>query len=234
MVNTMPKSKPPTILPIIGYQLALMPPGLHIVCSGCSPYGTFPKWTDKHLGKMLGNAARGSQECSLNVQLMYQVLPHPEYPGATTTTPELTSDHDNGRPDIIDRCGRPRTSAFQADEGYLFFDHIYSTSYETTPKRHLTSFAVTRDFFHSFFGTAEDELEQPISFRLPPDNHGGDREDKGGMQDIDDAEGPPANQRPSPQPEVTLPPVPPGPVEEDTHTVTAPRSRSLDGPARLS
>jgi hypothetical protein len=86
-----------------------------------------------------------------------------------TTTPKLTSNHDNYRLDISDRCGQPRTSALEADKGYLFFDHIYSTSYNTTPKRYVTSFAITQDFFHSFFGTTEDDLDQYTLYILADD-----------------------------------------------------------------
>jgi hypothetical protein len=76
-----------------------------------------------------------------------------------TITPKLTSDHDNCKPDILDRCSLPRTSALKADEGYLFFNYIYLTLYNTTPKRYLTSFAITQDFFHSFFSIAKDNLD---------------------------------------------------------------------------
>jgi hypothetical protein len=161
---------------------------------------------------------------------------------AVITTPELTSAYDNCRPDISDRCGRPRVGALQSDEDYLFFDHIYSTSYDTTPRQYLTSFAITRDFFHSFFGTAEDDLDQPNFFRLPRDNHGGGQEDEGRMQDVDDAEGPPANQRPAPPPppEVPLPSNPTRPVENTHSTVTTSgtppmrNSRSPDGYHRFT
>jgi hypothetical protein len=155
-------------------------------------------------------------------KLIQQIIGDIAHVETITTAPELTSDRENGRPDISDRCGRPRASAFQADEGYLFFDHIYSTSYDTAPKRYLTSFAVTRDFFHSFFGTAEDDLDKPNFFRLPRDNYGGGRGDEGRMQDVDDAEGLPANLRPAPllPPEVPLPSNPTRPVENTHSAVT--------------
>jgi hypothetical protein len=169
------------------------------------------------------------------VQLIYQIIGDIARAETVTTAPELTSDHENGRPDASDRCGRPRASALQADEGFLFFDHIYSTSYDTTPKRYLTSFAVTRDFFHSFFGTAEDELDRLSSFRLPRYGPGGDRQDGGRIQDIEGAEEPPVNQRPSLPPEVPLPPNPTGSSVENVRTTTdlsviqpERRSRSLD------
>lgn len=49
--------------------------------------------------------------------------------------------------------------------------HIYSTSYSTLPKRHLTSFAVKRDFFRAFFGSEEDDLDQQPSFQASQDDH---------------------------------------------------------------
>ena len=170
------------------------------------------------------------------VQLIYQIIGDPECPEAVTIAPELTSDHDNCRPELSDRCGMPRTSALLADKSFLFFDHIYSTSYDTTPKRYLTSFAITRDFFHSFFGTAEDDLDQPTFFRLPrdvssitsamivDDAEGPRRE--GGIQDVDYAEGPPANQRAAPPPplEVPLPASLTRPVENTHSAVTTSRT----------
>jgi len=183
------------------------------------------------------------------VQLIYQIIGDPECGETMTAAPELTSDRENGRPDISDkcgrpdisyRCGRPHSSALQADEGCIFFDHIYSTSYDIAPKRYLTSFAITRDFFHSFFGTAEDDLDQPNFFRLPRDNHVGGREEEERMQDVDDAEGPPANQRPAPPPppEVPLPSNPTRSVENTDSAVTSippmRNSRSPDGHHRFT
>jgi hypothetical protein len=107
------------------------------------------------------------------------------------------------------------TSAFEADEGYLFFDHIYSTSYDTTPKRYLTSFAITRDFFHSFFGTAEDDLDQHSLHISGDDREGCER-----MQDVD-TEGAPADQRPSLSPETQLPSDSTRPVEDIRAVVTS-------------
>lgn len=88
-----------------------------------------------------------------------------------TASPELISDVDNCKPDISNGCGRPRLGALQADEGYLLLDYIYSTSYDTAPKRYLTSFAVTRDFFHGFFGTMQDDLDQQPNPQIPRDSH---------------------------------------------------------------
>jgi hypothetical protein len=90
---------------------------------------------------------------------MCQIMGDPECPNdRVTATLKLTSNHNNYRLELFDRCGVLRTSALLADKSFLFFDLIYSTLYNMTPKRYLTSFAITRDFFHSFFGTAKDDL----------------------------------------------------------------------------
>jgi len=128
------------------------------------------------------------------VELIYEIIGDIPRVETVKGKPELTSDHYNYRPDISDRCGRPRASALEADEGYLFIDHIYSTSYDTTPKRYLTSFAITRDFFHSFFGTAKDDLDQH-GFRIPGGDPDGGREGRARMQDIG-GEDTTADQRP--------------------------------------
>ncbi len=94
-----------------------------------------------------------------------------------STLPELTSDSENCRPELSDRVGRPRASAFQTDEVNLFFDHIYSAQYDTTPQRYLTSFAITREFFRNFFGTTEDNLDQYTTLLLPRIDHHKRRED---------------------------------------------------------
>jgi hypothetical protein len=83
---------------------------------------------------------------------------------------ELTSDNDDSRSHIEDRRGRPRVRALLDDEDRLFFDNIYSTSYDKTAKRYLTSFAVTRDFFLSFFGSEEDELGGSYGFHPREDS----------------------------------------------------------------
>jgi hypothetical protein len=88
------------------------------------------------------------------VKLIYEIISEISRASKTLTTDlELTSDHDNCGLDISERCSWPREDALQANEDYLFFDYIYSTSYDTTPKRYITSLAITRDSFHS---TAED------------------------------------------------------------------------------
>ena len=92
----------------------------------------------------------------LNCQLLGDV----PYNKRGLAAPKLTSDDEGCGSDIFDRCGRPRERSFLADEENLFLDHIYSTSYSTLPKRHLTSFAVKRDFFRAFFGSEEDDLDQ--------------------------------------------------------------------------
>jgi hypothetical protein len=125
------------------------------------------------------------------VKLIYEIISDIVHVKTITASPKLTLDHDNYRPDILDRCGRPRKSALLADKGYLFFDHIYSTVYNTAPKRYLTSFYITRDFFYSFFSTAVDDLDRQPSLQLPRDNHS--REDPSRMQDVEDTEEPPVH-----------------------------------------
>ena len=102
-----------------------------------------------------------------------------------TASPELTSDHENSRPTLSDRCGRPRTSALQMDEANLFFDYIYSTSYDTTPKRYLTSFAITRDIFLNFFGDAEDDLDQHTTLLLPLNDFWQGQQDSIQIQEVE-------------------------------------------------
>jgi len=46
------------------------------------------------------------------------------------------------------------------DEDKIFYDYTHSQSSDIRPKRYLTSFAVKRDFFHSFFGSSLDDLDQ--------------------------------------------------------------------------
>jgi len=102
------------------------------------------------------NSAHMRRIVQLNCHLMSDV-PHAE---RMRVVPELTSDHDGCGSDISDRCGRPYDQSFQADQESLFLDYIYSAAYTRVPKRYLTSFAVKRDFFHSFFGSEEDDLDQ--------------------------------------------------------------------------
>ncbi len=105
------------------------------------------------------------------VQLNCQLLGDVPYVETGRVTPALTSDHDDCGSNISDRCGRPRERSFQADEESLFLEHIYSTSYSTLPKRYLTSFAVKRDVFRAFFGSEEDDLDQPPSLEAFRDDH---------------------------------------------------------------
>jgi len=100
-------------------------------------------------------------------------------------TPALTSDHDDCGSNISDRCGRPRERSFQADEESLFLEHIYSTSYSTLPKRYLTSFAVKRDVFRAFFGSEEDDLDQPPSLKAFRDDHRRYQEENVHMSDLE-------------------------------------------------
>lgn len=94
------------------------------------------------------------------VQLNCQLIGDVSYVERMKVTSELTSDHDDCESDISDRCDRPRDHSFQADEESLFLNHIYSTFYSILFKRYLTSFGIKRDFFHSFFGSEADDLDQ--------------------------------------------------------------------------
>ena len=102
------------------------------------------------------DSARMRRIVQLNCQLMSDV----PYAERMRVVPELTSDHDGCGPDTSDRCGRPYNRSLQADQESLFLDHIYFNSYSSIPKRYLTSFAVKRDFFHSFFGSEENDLDR--------------------------------------------------------------------------
>lgn len=135
--------------------------------------------------------------------LMYEIIGEIARVETVTASPELVTDHDNCRPDISDRCGRPRVVIFQADEGYLFLDHMYATSYNTAPKRRPTSFAITRDFFHSLFGVIQDDLDLCSDPREPQDDNVRDSEGNIKMQDVKSAEAPSSHQQLPLQPEVT-------------------------------
>ena len=102
------------------------------------------------------DSARMHRIVQLNCQLMSDI-PHVD---KTRSIPELTSDHDGCESDISDRCGRPYDQYFHANQESLFLDYIYSSSYSQVLKRYLTTFAVKQDFFHSFFGQEEDDLDQ--------------------------------------------------------------------------
>jgi hypothetical protein len=75
-----------------------------------------------------------------------------------TATLKLTLDHNNYRLKLFNKCSIPRTSALLADKSFFFFNLIYSTLYNIILKRYLTLFAITQDFFYSFFSTAKDNL----------------------------------------------------------------------------
>ncbi len=125
------------------------------------------------------NSAHMRRIVQLNCHLMSDV----PYAERMRVVPELTSDHDGCGSDISDRCGRPYDQSFQADQESLFLDYIYSTSYTRVSKRYLTSFAVKRDFFHSFFGSEEDDLDQEPRMETLRDDIA---KDEGGDEDEDD------------------------------------------------
>ena len=104
------------------------------------------------------------------VHLLSQILADAAALKETIAHPELVSDTNGCGQDLSDRCGMPHTTSLHEDEENLFFNHIYSTAYEESPKRYLTSFAVKRDIFHAFFGTAPDELD---GSSLPDDVNNG-------------------------------------------------------------
>ena len=103
------------------------------------------------------------------VQLNCPLMSDVPYAKRMTAAPELTSDHDSCGPEISDRCGRPHEHSFQTDQESLFLDHIYSDSYSSIPQRHLTSFAIKRDFFHSFFGCEVDDPDRLPRLEAPRD-----------------------------------------------------------------
>ena len=128
------------------------------------------------------------------VQLNCQLIGDVPYSERPKVFPELTSDDDDCGSDISNRCGRPYEQYFQADQESLFPDYIYPKPYSPVPKRYLTSFAVKRDFFHSFFGSEEDEFDRQVqvkAFRddITRDQGGNEGEDKA-MGDAGEAGGP--------------------------------------------
>jgi hypothetical protein len=93
-----------------------------------------------------------SEICQQKSKLIYQILfNEAEQKKVVPSLQKLASDHDNSRPGFENRCGRPRTSGLVEDEKYFFYNTLYA-SYDRTPAKYLTSFAVSRDFFLSFFG----------------------------------------------------------------------------------
>lgn len=85
--------------------------------------------------------------------------------------PSVCTDRDSCGADLSSRCGRPFERAFLADKGHLFLRYIYPDEpYEPQRKQYLTSFAVKRDIFHSFFGGGGTSSTQAIVER-PPSPH---------------------------------------------------------------
>jgi hypothetical protein len=96
------------------------------------------------------------------VQLIGQVLVDKPRRTQMTITPEIISDVDDSGENIKHRCGRPHEHSFLADEGSLFYDYIYSTTYPSH-RRYLTSFGIKRDMFHAFFATMPEELRPSLN-----------------------------------------------------------------------
>lgn len=70
--------------------------------------------------------------------------------------PYIASDRDAScGHDISFRCGRPFENAFIADRPFMFIRHIYSKHISLETRRFLSTFAVKRSIFHSFFGEPE-------------------------------------------------------------------------------
>jgi hypothetical protein len=55
----------------------------------------------------------------------------------------------------------------------LFLEYIYETDYKEVFDSYLTSFAVTRDIFQSFFGTAEEASSTEVDAQLLEDHEDG-------------------------------------------------------------
>ncbi len=94
------------------------------------------------------------------VQLNCQLIDDVSYVERMKVTLKLTSDHDDCKLNIFDRCNRSRDHSFHSDEKSLFLNHIYSIFYNILLKRYLTFFDIKRDFFHSFFDSEADDLNQ--------------------------------------------------------------------------
>lgn len=132
------------------------------------------------------------------VQVACQLIRDVPLVKSMTVPPELTSDHDDCGSDISDRCGRPYERSFAADEDNLFYEYIYSQSYEIRPKRYLTSFAVKRDFFHSFFGSTPDDLDQHPKHATCEDGVADDRALDRSSSHLQDPGGQPTSERSPP------------------------------------
>lgn len=94
------------------------------------------------------------------VKLIYGVIGEISYPTTSKVPATLTSDRAAVKPRNLDRRAALRMANFQLQPDKIFFDHIYSTGYDLTTKRYLTRFAFVRDFFHNFFGMAEEVVDQ--------------------------------------------------------------------------
>ena len=94
------------------------------------------------------------------IQLNCQLIDDVSYVERMKVTLKLTSDHDDCELNIFDRCNRSRDHSFQADEKSLFLNHIYSIFYSILLKCYLTFFDIKQDFFHSFFNSEADDLNQ--------------------------------------------------------------------------
>ena len=119
------------------------------------------------------------------VQLKCQFMSNVSYAEKMKVTPELTSDHNGCGSNISDPCGKPYDQSFQADQESLILDYIYSSSYDHVPKRYLTNFAVKRDFFHSFCGFKEDDLDQKAHATILRDELAKNEEIDDAMRDSD-------------------------------------------------
>jgi hypothetical protein len=124
------------------------------------------------------------EQINRKVNMIYGIIGQISSVETLSVPPELTSDHENCRLNLSERSGRPRMSTLQMNEDNLFFDHIYSTLYDAVPKRFLTSFAITRNLFHNFFGIAEDDLDQHTSFLLPRDDYQQGRDNGEGIEEF--------------------------------------------------
>ena len=149
------------------------------------------------------DAKRMHQIVQVTCQLIGDVPPVK----STSGPPELTSDHNSCGSDISDRCGRPYDDSLAADEDKLFFDYIYEQSYDMRPKRYLTSFDIKRDFFHSFFGSSPDNLDQHPGLATSEDGIADDRARDRSSSYLQDPKGQPTSERPPPSAGVSDPQV---------------------------
>lgn len=70
--------------------------------------------------------------------------------------PSVNSNRETGcGPDINNRCGRPYEGSFIADQPSMFLQHIYEQQVGDNSRRFLSTFAVKRCIFYSFFGGPE-------------------------------------------------------------------------------